>query len=81
MVKRAPSTMKVNNTQASLRGIPLVPLTEEIIMKARQDFNLPTPDKERLVQQDQINKLMGRPEHQSPALDPRMLSQISHNYN
>ena len=40
-------------------------------------------DKERMMEQEQINKLLGRPDHliNSPPIDHRLMSQISHNYN
>ena len=34
IVKKAPSTMRLGS-QSIIKGVPLVPLTEEIIMKAR----------------------------------------------
>ncbi len=34
VIKKAPSTMRLGS-QSIIKGVPLVPLTEEIIMKAR----------------------------------------------
>ena len=37
MIKKAPSTLRIGS-QPLVKGVPMVPLTDEIIMKARQDL-------------------------------------------
>jgi hypothetical protein len=49
-MRRALATVRKHEESLTAKGrIALVPLTEELILKPRKEFNMPIDDKERLV--------------------------------
>ncbi len=49
--KKGASTMRLGS-QTTIKGVQMVPLTEEIILKVKKDFSLPTKDLDRVIPQD-----------------------------